>query len=739
MPKFSDNSDRFNKGGGKFSASSENRFKADGNGKFGKKESSLGGGSFSHTEEETQSRKSRKNKTPKKHHWKLWGTLLVVIAGGTFVYQKYFNTGLQPDVSYNNSKDYAVNQMMTDWNVHTTDLSSDQYGTLVQKPYISQEMKYFNRNQTRIKYFKQILSLVKFHPETSQATTRQGKVVTRRGQYVNNQFKFTIPDYKAMNKRVNKVDYSAIHKIFKNNKYSNEDYNLHDELTDMYCNYMLSYGSNIPTKTVEVNLPMVQSSRGYVIASDAKLDDVLFASPSFHSLLTSFGAVANGKIGSYKDNPEYKLWSQHRQTYEAGLKRSIIKLNQKGITNTDEVYNDLSKEAADNHQKVVNSISDDEIKSLYQKDYDKVQSGYRSDKAFYRNLDIVQAAPDKKTITFATKSLKDTANTDDSMYSKLAQASKEQADTQRAKNRVKSQNNQLKSIKKKLKKHSTAKERKALTDMKQNIKASQIMEAILVKEQSLENNPNKLSLQEQAIGLQPDRKAFIRKQQPNPAYTDWNSLSVKTGLPQPTKTINQPLKAQQNIPFDWIGANYLLHDYTDINGKHQVIEPQQGDGSPSWPATINTVVQTKGMGAGGQPHDIKVRLTGILQGKKADNYVANIDSRNEGFDTKADYTLVVIQFQVQNLEKQTNRIHSGYQLVDNQGNPIARSGSLYSLNQTATIKGKKVATMEDWFYTQDPNSLYLTWGKGFNKKYPLKWFKTLGYNNPKVTHHPAEQ
>lgn len=197
------------------------------------------------------------------------------------------------------------------------------------------------------------------------------------------------------------------------------------------------------------------------------------------------------------------------------------------------------------------------------------------------------------------------------------------------------------------------------------------------------------------------------------------------------KGSNDSWKNGNLIPYTWVGAYYLTHDYVGKDGKKQVIKPEVGDGSFQRPLGIGTPIVTKMIGVDKNYHDVRITLTKVFTKQKAIDYAVSFDNRNRGFDTSSDLQLMTVEFTVENLENKDLVLNSEFSLADSDANLASRTGTMFGFATKSRIKAHQTATMQDWFYTTDLKDRYLIWGRSFDRKFPVKWFKVLHGNSPK--------
>lgn len=643
--------------------------------------------------------------------------LIVLIVGGLFVYKKYFSNDLN-DNEYTQTAKFSYDKMKSLWG--TTD---DAFDEVVKKAWIPQELAYFNGNEARTDFYNYILNHVNFITEKEKQKDKKGNEIEVE-ETLNNvkTVKVEIPDYKALQYRVEYLDYDAIKKGYEIAGLDKKDYNYEDKMIDFFISYITTF-KKLPTKVVTVKMPNELKSnykellkKGqplYLIETDAALDTTLFASEEFHDLETVFAAVANGDIGELKDNPEYGVWQKKKEQYEKANASKIVGSTTdkkteavegvKADENAGNVVKTEEKETQKEETEAAEAVEDlvegkDKEKSLKELLEDKKSlAGAFNSVLIYNQVDnkFEEAEPSRKTLNIPSET-----------EGQPTEGQEGQTQSQPAEGQGKEGQSQGQPAEGK----------------NQEVEADKVELGI---------DGSKLTEQEKAIGLEPPKQIFTREQVENPEWIQWSQLpqKQKEQIVEPVKTINKALVNEVSIPFTWIGAYYLQHNYVNSEGKKVVIKPQRGTGTYKNPAAIGTIVQGKAEGKDGKDHDVKVKLTRILTEAEAIKYAMDFDNRNRGFDNRVSSKLVVIEFELTNLEEQENELVSAFTLSDQYGNEVPRNGEMYSFRTSYKFKPKETVLMQDWFYAEDINNRYLTWSKGFNKKYPILWFDVLAYQN----------
>lgn len=174
----------------------------------------------------------------------------------------------------------------------------------------------------------------------------------------------------------------------------------------------------------------------------------------------------------------------------------------------------------------------------------------------------------------------------------------------------------------------------------------------------------------------------------------------------------------------WVGTYRLL------SGDVKVV-PQKGDGSFDDPATVGTrlVYTQKGTDKDGRPIDnpLSVTLSEFRVGGDAISWYETKDARNRGFDVRSNSIQVGLVFTVTNLGGAEVTFGDDSTLSDNSGNPTYRTGTVYGLKDSVTLKPGETGKIETWTAATAITEKYIIWGKSYMQdktKNPL-YFRVL--------------
>ena len=150
-----------------------------------------------------------------------------------------------------------------------------------------------------------------------------------------------------------------------------------------------------------------------------------------------------------------------------------------------------------------------------------------------------------------------------------------------------------------------------------------------------------------------------------------------------------------------------------------------GDGSRDFACGIGTTMVTKIRGTDKKWHNVRVALVGYWTGQDAIDYAEMFDKRNRGFTTTSAIQLITYEIQIENLEKKPIKVSSAMCLSDGNSNVSSRTGTMYGFTKAKKIKAGKKAIINDWATSTELNQKYITWGKGFDRKFSMIYYNAL--------------
>lgn len=207
------------------------------------------------------------------------------------------------------------------------------------------------------------------------------------------------------------------------------------------------------------------------------------------------------------------------------------------------------------------------------------------------------------------------------------------------------------------------------------------------------------------------------------------------GVPDQT-VIPKDLKDRPAVKWDsvvacdreWIGSYYLTNVISG-GDKSKIVEPEQGTGTKEDPAGQNTTVKTKIANDKGEFVDVELTLITVKRDEEAFSIFAEKDNRNRGFTTKSMVKYMYLEFEVVNTGTKDITVSDRSTLATSDGNPNRRTGTIYGLKETITLKPGESGVLEVWVASTNIDSQYFIW-KGYPNEDKTKhvsdiWFRLL--------------
>ena len=237
--------------------------------------------------------------------------------------------------------------------------------------------------------------------------------------------------------------------------------------------------------------------------------------------------------------------------------------------------------------------------------------------------------------------------------------------------------------------------------------------------------------EEKAKLEEPER--FSSSLKPTKEWTEWNSKSEeeKTKLEEPVKYVGKSV-----ISKVWCGSYYLMNEHTTSSGEKVSISAEVGDGTLKDPAGLNTSVVTsifvrEDDGNGGTKRvakPIRIKLIDYKVSQDAIDYFESKEERNRGYDIKSEVQYASYTFEVTNLSNEELVIYDDSSLADKLANMSPRTGTVYGLQDSVTLKPDETGIIESWGASTELHTKYLVWGNDFNRETPVVWFRVLAGN-----------
>ncbi len=188
----------------------------------------------------------------------------------------------------------------------------------------------------------------------------------------------------------------------------------------------------------------------------------------------------------------------------------------------------------------------------------------------------------------------------------------------------------------------------------------------------------------------------------------------------------------------WCGTYYLQNEHfiVDSQGNSYIssIRAKVGDGSIGNPLGLYTDEVTSvfyserndlGNITSYEEYPIRVELIDYGYSQDAINYFEAKDIRNRGISLDSDVQYCYMIFNVTNLSDKELTIPENMGLCDENGNMQARTGNIYGLQSSVTLKPDESGIIETWQSSTSLWKKYVVWGNDFDRRQDLVFFRLL--------------
>lgn len=216
------------------------------------------------------------------------------------------------------------------------------------------------------------------------------------------------------------------------------------------------------------------------------------------------------------------------------------------------------------------------------------------------------------------------------------------------------------------------------------------------------------------------------------AHQEWSKLDDKA-----KEENTEPYKwdTRKYMDYSWVGFYSLLNETDTKSSPDKYVFPT-GDGSFQNPAGLNTPVLTtafvKDKDGKEVEKAIKVTLLKVSYGSDAIRDIMKSDIRNRGIDPKSRTKYIYTEWRVENMEGDSYTMSVNSALSDSEGNVSGRTGVMYGLRDIVDFEPYNYTELQDWYSSTELTEKYLVWGRDFDKRTPLVWFKALKLSDEKV-------
>ena len=104
------------------------------------------------------------------------------------------------------------------------------------------------------------------------------------------------------------------------------------------------------------------------------------------------------------------------------------------------------------------------------------------------------------------------------------------------------------------------------------------------------------------------------------------------------------------------------------------------------------------------------------------------DERNRGIDIESEVQYGYYIFEVTNMSDRELTISDNSSLCDSNVNLMSRTGDMYGLQSSVTLKPDETGIIESWSRSTELNKRYVIWGADFARRTDPIWFRVLAGN-----------
>ena len=197
-------------------------------------------------------------------------------------------------------------------------------------------------------------------------------------------------------------------------------------------------------------------------------------------------------------------------------------------------------------------------------------------------------------------------------------------------------------------------------------------------------------------------------------------------VPEPDHTIMVDVEKQRQVedtwvegsifPYSWIGYWYVVDNNLPV---------RYGNGSKEYPLGLNTWCPTKLTLSDGSLVDARIELSASYIGADAVQYALGMSEKNRGLDSSSIVKLVICEFKITNTTVTAITFVPDMVLVDQYGNKLSRTGTLYGLNGEITLGAGESTVVVDWGTSTDIERYQVAWGKSFDVGTPMVFFDVI--------------
>lgn len=185
---------------------------------------------------------------------------------------------------------------------------------------------------------------------------------------------------------------------------------------------------------------------------------------------------------------------------------------------------------------------------------------------------------------------------------------------------------------------------------------------------------------------------------PEPEHTVWVDVERE-------RQVEDPWVDGSVFPYSWVGYWYVLENNLPV---------RYGNGTMEYPLGVNTWYPTKLTLCDGTLVDVRIELVQSYIGADAVQKALSLSEKNRGLDSSSVVQLVICEFLITNTTDGTLTFSSDMVLVDQYGNKLSRTGTIYGMNDIVTVGAGESVVVTDWCTSTDLKRYQVAWGRSFD-------------------------
>lgn len=122
---------------------------------------------------------------------------------------------------------------------------------------------------------------------------------------------------------------------------------------------------------------------------------------------------------------------------------------------------------------------------------------------------------------------------------------------------------------------------------------------------------------------------------------------------------------------------------------------------------------------------VLISVNKVYSGQDAIDYANSVSNMNRGLSSNLTGKLMIVDYTICNLTKETFHVDNNMGIVDSSGNPFYSTGKVYGVKTEGTLKKNGSLNLQFYILCDNIETKYLIYGVDFKKKYPYVWFNCV--------------